>query len=161
MTVESQTHCKRGHALTEDNVYVSGRNRCCRQCTLTRSESRYDRLTPEEKEDLLYRQVVRQTGRTRSEYEAAYASQGGRCAICGRIDLDRRLCSDHDHSCCEGKTSCGKCVRGFLCQGCNQGIGFLLDSPELLRRAAGYIEDWKRIHETGGGSSVVRETPTR
>lgn len=59
------------------------------------------------------------------------------CEICSRTD---RLSIDHDHSCCPGKTSCGKCVRGVLCTGCNRGIGQMMDNPEFLRKAAAYLE---------------------
>ena len=31
-------------------------------------------------------------------------------SVCGGA-----LCVDHDHKCCPGKKSCGKCVRGILC----------------------------------------------
>jgi hypothetical protein len=59
------------------------------------------------------------------------------CRICNSIDT---LSIDHDHSCCAGSTSCGSCVRGVLCQKCNRGIGQLNDDPELLRKAASYLE---------------------
>jgi hypothetical protein len=44
------------------------------------------------------------------------------CYVCSSME---NLTVDHDHSCCSGKTSCGKCVRGIVCQACNTTIGKL------------------------------------
>ncbi len=60
------------------------------------------------------------------------------CRLCG--STGRRLVIDHDHGCCPGKTACGQCFRGMLCQPCNVALGMLQESPDLLRRAAEYIE---------------------
>lgn len=73
---------------------------------------------------------------TPEEYDELLKSQGGTCAICPRSDI---LCVDHDHNCCPGKRSCGSCIRGILCTGCNQGLGRFNDNHELLLRAAEYL----------------------
>lgn len=76
------------------------------------------------------------------QFEALLASQGGGCAICGVLQADsrgRRLYVDHDHGCCSGRTSCGKCVRGLLCNACNVAIGILGDDPERLESAIRYV----------------------
>lgn len=44
---------------------------------------------------------------------------------------------DHDHDCCPGKQSCGRCVRGILCHECNIVEGSLKHRPEIYRIAFG------------------------
>lgn len=83
------------------------------------------------------RQVLDLYTLSSEEYDAILVAQGGACADCrqpetrttrGRI---RNLAVDHDHACCPGKRSCGKCLRGIVCGACND------------RRAAA---DRRRIH---------------
>lgn len=79
-------------------------------------------------------------GITATDYDAMLMKQGGGCAICGeQCSSGRRLAVDHDHACCPGERTCGKCIRGLLCGSCNQGIGKLKDSPRLLIAAASYL----------------------
>lgn len=39
---------------------------------------------------------------------------------------------DHNHSCCPGQKTCGKCIRGILCFRCNTVLGLLENEPHLL-----------------------------
>ena len=82
--------------------------------------------------------MARKFGITPDSFAAILNGQGGVCAICGRAD-EVRWSVDHDHSCCPGKVTCGKCIRGILCHQCNAGIGFLRDDPNLCERAASYL----------------------
>jgi len=68
--------------------------------------------------------------------------QGGSCAICKseKPDGNNGWHLDHDHSCCEGINTCGKCVRGILCSSCNKGLGHFRDSPELMQKAIWYLK---------------------
>lgn len=38
---------------------------------------------------------------------------------------DVKLSIDHDHNCCPGANSCGRCIRGVLCQDCNHLLGWM------------------------------------
>lgn len=66
---------------------------------------------------------------TLERYNEMLAAQGGGCDICGQPETMVRhekvaaLAVDHDHACCPGARSCGKCVRALLCNVCNQAIG--------------------------------------
>lgn len=76
------------------------------------------------------------------DFEVLFDSQGRMCAGCRRSD-QTRWHVDHDHSCCPGgqnAKTCGECVRGILCNGCNLGLGQLEDNPQTLRRLADYVE---------------------
>jgi hypothetical protein len=55
------------------------------------------------------------------------------CAICeSPLTGGYKVHIDHDHD--------TNIVRGILCKSCNNGIGFLKDSPAILRKAAIYLE---------------------
>lgn len=78
---------------------------------------------------------------TADQYFEMLASQEGVCAGCGREPDEKRFLDvDHDHACCPGKKSCGRCVRGLLCRLCNTVLGLLSDDAVLLRRLAFYVE---------------------
>jgi hypothetical protein len=68
-------------------------------------------------------------GLTLEEYETMRVEQDGKCAICESGTL--QLVVDHCH-----KT--GR-VRGLLCVSCNASLGLLRDDPEVILRAAQYL----------------------
>lgn len=65
-----------------------------------------------------------------AEREALRADQNYACPVCGTTDprnqdgtpCHRPWVLDHDHDCCLGSPSCGKCIRGVLCSPCNHLI---------------------------------------
>ena len=73
---------------------------------------------------------------TPEQWDAMFARQGGRCAICSTAapgGVANRLHVDHDHDTGE--------VRGLLCHSCNKGIGHLGDDAERVYAAAIYLRD--------------------
>ena len=60
-------------------------------------------------------------GITYDDYERMLEEQGGGCGICGTKEPGGRgkFHVDHDHTCCPAEKTCGKCIRGLLCHGCN------------------------------------------
>jgi hypothetical protein len=85
--------------------------------------------------------IRRAYGITPEQYDAMLTHQGGVCAICGKppkpdgVRAASRLHIDHDHI--TGQ------IRALLCNHCNRGIGAFVDDPNLLRRAAEYIERYR------------------
>lgn len=59
--------------------------------------------------------------------------------ICPLCDRNQARCVDHDHKCCSGKVSCGKCVRGLICSPCNKFLGHLRDDREAFLRFEHYL----------------------
>lgn len=79
---------------------------------------------------------------TGHQYAEMLDNQGGVCHLCGGLPKDgRALAVDHDHSCCPGSKSCGKCVRALLCLDCNTGLGSFKDDVTLLQAAIDYLEE--------------------
>ncbi|MFE5026088.1 endonuclease domain-containing protein [Streptomyces sp. NPDC056656] len=88
------------------------------------------------------------------------AFQGGRCAICGVTDESARtLHIDHDHTCCPGRRSCGKCDRALICASCNaygpawhEALPSDMRTFELLNRYIAFPPARRLREESGSGS---------
>lgn len=67
----------------------------------------------------------------------------GGCSLpsCGATE---NLVIDHDHACCPGSGSCGKCVRGVLCGPPNVVEGMLNGNPDMAMELAIYMRRWGR-----------------
>ncbi len=82
------------------------------------------------------------------DFDTLWQAQDGKCAACDLPMTPRgrdpeSVCVDHDRSCCKGRRSCGKCVRGLIHRNCNLMMGYALDNATLLRKAASYLEQWQ------------------
>ena len=80
---------------------------------------------------------------TGERYRGMLDQQDGACALCLSPAKDGRLAVDHDHNCCPGARSCGKCVRSLLCLECNTSLGGFKDDVHLMQRAINYIKEYR------------------
>ena len=81
---------------------------------------------------------------TLNDYEILLEAQGGVCNLCGNPPKQNRLAVDHDHACCPGEKTCGKCVRGLLCTPCNLALGRVEDEG-WMERADAHLNSRPRI----------------
>jgi len=65
------------------------------------------------------------------QYQAMYGEQRGACYLCGSTQ-ERNLAVDHCHA--SGN------VRKLLCSMCNQALGLFKDNPDVLIKAAEYVQ---------------------
>ncbi len=102
---------------------------------------------PELRKKLVTRKrTARMYGLSLDDYERLLEKQGGLCAICREEPKNgRELTIDHNHKCCKAGGSCGKCVRGLLCHGCNMRLGQL--ESDLVQRSLDYLAEHKRQGE--------------
>ena len=86
--------------------------------------------------------ALKKYGLSLDEYHSLLESQEFRCKICKRKDTTfrKRLSVDHNHACCPGEGSCGKCIRGLLCHHCNAALGNVQDNVETLKTMIEYLQ---------------------
>lgn len=144
---DCKSRCSRCNVkLTEDNVYEGQKkrsNNTCKRCHTERVKITKDKdLTRD-------RYLFTKYGITLPEYEALLEIQGRVCWICepppknDTKDGRRILHVDHRHVKNDKKQSPRSTrsrVRGLLCWRCNASLQKFKDDPELMRRAADYVE---------------------
>lgn len=109
---------------------------CFYKCKHTR-----DKLQPHCRDCTKWGQLQLKFGVTEEQYWKILKQQGGVCRICKEPPGTMKLGVDHDHTCCTGNRTCGRCVRGLLCSTCNTALGKFRDSPEILESAILYLEE--------------------
>lgn len=123
------SRCKRD--LPVEAFYVSpsqhsGYSGLCKECA-----REYQRnYSPEKKAKFRATRAAKQYGITVEEFLVLQESAQDGCLLCRRSEV--RMTVDHCHESDQ--------VRGYICAGCNLGLGYFQDDPEALRRAAAYIE---------------------
>jgi len=74
---------------------------------------------------------------TGEDYKILFKEQDGKCRICGRRSIGKRMATDHDHNSNE--------VRGLLCPGqewgCNYAILGKIKDVAMARRIVAYLEE--------------------
>lgn len=105
-----------------------GRQAYCQECARLNSQLRWHNMSL-------------------AEYRQRLLDQANACASCGDAFLEdaRAIHIDHDHSCCPGGRSCGKCTRALLCRRCNLTVGFSGDDVARLIAAANYLRQYKEV----------------
>ncbi|MFH7335351.1 endonuclease VII domain-containing protein [Streptomyces sp. KHY 26] len=133
-----------GKAVRQKVAVPVGHKRCP-QCREVKPHSEWERNASSSDGWASYRRPCR-AGRNRAGYpKRAYglteterdlriASRGGVCCVCLAAPPAH---VDHSHE--TGR------VRGVLCFSCNAALGQFKDQPEVIRRAAAYVEGnvWK------------------
>jgi hypothetical protein len=116
---------------------TTGRNTTCKKCASNRVVAYYkqhpERRTPNKRIRTNYgRHKI-----SKELYDEMLSKYSGNCWICQTTPATS---IDHDHTCCPGSVSCGKCVRGLLCSRCNMAIEQLGDNLDGLMRAVVYLQ---------------------
>lgn len=100
----------------------------CRACQNAYVRERYARKPKTEEQKVRQRAYARRYryGVTAEAYDALMEQQNNACAVCKESFSDTLKPNvDHDHRCCPGVKTCGKCVRGLLCSGCLTFAGLI------------------------------------
>lgn len=142
-------HGKRGSSLWnvlcdcgKESIVMTGTLKKTISCGCDES---YTKRSGESRKSLIPREIranhghrQRTFGLSPEAFEGMKQKQENKCVICG-LPFERTPHVDHDHLCCPGIKSCGKCIRGLLCHHCNAGLGNFRDNPVLLLKAIEYL----------------------
>jgi hypothetical protein len=138
--------CKDCGCSGDLSLFISGRN-LCKPCG-NAYKKRWQKENPDKHAAILERSRAYQEkyelsrsavrlGQDPEHVQELRKTHDGFCDLCGGppIGNRKRLSVDHCHE--------TGVFRGFLCGMCNSGLGYFKDSPDVLRRAASYVEKFQ------------------
>lgn len=80
---------------------------------------------------------------TDEQFKTLLEAQTGQCAICRVLFTSTNVpYVDHDHSCCSTQKTCGRCIRGLLCNTCNTTLGRVERRPGWIESMNRYIDSY-------------------
>lgn len=135
--------CKESKTLelfAKGKNYKDGRRNTCKRCH-TDYVMEYYKNNPDKRLEKIrmnnyYRPNWSRHKISQIKYQQMFDLYGGKCHGC---QIRPATSIDHDHLCCDYSWSCGKCIRGILCNQCNTALGLLAENPTILSRLAEYI----------------------
>ena len=121
--------------------YKDGRRGTCKKCHTAYVKNYYnsnpDKKAEKNRMNTFYKPNYIAHHLTEEQYSKMFNLYNGKCHSC----KDRGATNiDHDHNCCSGQRSCGKCVRGILCSQCNTALGLLQDNKQKIKNLLQYIK---------------------
>lgn len=122
--------------FAKGNKYSDGRRNYCKKCH-SKYVTKYIKDNPSKRSKYNYKRRFKRHGLTQEQYDLLQKKYDGKCHSCKDRDA---INIDHDHSCCPGLYSCGKCVRGVLCSQCNTALGLLNDDAIKIKKLIEYID---------------------
>lgn len=134
-TKKQCSRCKLYYPITNFRLKGTLKSGIIRRHSHCRICARVDHPIRTPEEDRI--RTVGKYGLTVLQWNEMFAAQGGACALCRSTTANNKsgtFETDHDHSCCPGPRSCGKCVRGLLCHPCNIRLGWIDKNWNLLQR---------------------------
>ena len=140
------TICKEERADEDFTKRGNSYRNQCKVCTNDGAKASRKRILEANPEKVRYqewsRNLMRLYKMTPEDWLELYNRQKGVCYYCGEpetskymnTDTVKRLAVDHDHRCCPGQKSCGKCIRHLLCKSCNTLLGLLETKTNIVRK---------------------------
>lgn len=117
-------------------------NACRRSIERAEYNGSYRRYYAANRQKVSEKKRLKHYGISPEEYNVMVESNNGICPLCQRPPSGSGTslwAIDHDHGCCSGTATCGKCVRGLICHNCNKTLGLVGDSVETLLAMVEYL----------------------
>lgn len=141
--IKTCNKCNKEKELTlfmKGSKYKDGYRNVCKRCH-TNYMIEYYKNNPEKNKE----KIKMNSGKspnwkrhklTKEQFDNLISLYNGKCHSCKDRDA---VNIDHDHKCCPSARSCGKCIRGILCNQCNSSLGLLNDDLEKINKLFEYL----------------------